>query len=162
MNKGPQFLLAALGLAAVSAAIILASHIMWLRPVWSYAPLTPDSLPASLGRVPDGEDFARYHTMLLGAIAAAGLGFNAWLVGLWIISREPQPPVMARWRMVSPALLLIPCAIHYWGMRDYNSSAIRVNQEWILKYRTQRRATLRLARPTELSVQKPENRTDVP
>ena len=138
MNRGTQLLLVALGLAAASAAIIFASHVVWPRPVWSYAPLTPDVLPAGLGRVPDGDAIARYHGMLLCAIAAAGLGFNAWLIGLLTLNREPQPPVVALWRKLLPALLLVPCAIHYLGMRNYNSSVIQVNQEWLAKYRAQR------------------------
>ncbi|OGX85166.1 hypothetical protein BEN47_02210 [Hymenobacter lapidarius] len=116
--------------------------MLWFAPVWTYAPLIPNSsvLPAlegGAGLTP--ADFDTFHGMLLAAIAAAGVGFNAWFSGILILRHQARAGKVALWLKVLPLMLLIPCAVHFAGMRNYHNKTIALNQEWMKNYLLRKR-----------------------
>lgn len=135
MRKSQIWLLVAIGLGVASVAIVLSSHFLWLRPVWSFAPPLPGTPVGLVALGPPASDLDRYQGCLLSAVLTGGLAFNAWLAGVALRRRERSAPPFSRWLLVLPVLLLVPSVVHFVGAVRYNRASIRVNNEWLKQYR---------------------------
>ena len=125
----------ALGATGASALVIAFTHFFWTVPLWAGA-ISVANL--SLPPVSPG-DVQNYLGMLLGAVVTAGIGFNAWLAAYYKLQRENGDEVPIAWKLI-PLLLLVPCVVHFVGLRSYTSKTIAQNQAVVDQYRLQKMA----------------------
>ncbi len=153
MRNALNWWLVALSGGVMSCLLILLTHAQYSKPLWLYAPVVAgeqgtEPLWSSLmyspyvlrGAGPTPQDYATYQGMLLCAIVVSGVAFNAWLVSLHRLQQYAATVKFPTWKKILPLVLLLPFAVHWYGMKHYWAENSRRYNVVIRKYHAEARA----------------------